>query len=100
MPKSLPSRPSLEQLKNQAKDLLKESKAGDPAALKRFTQHHPNASHTGKALQGEPSFSLSDAQLVIAREYGFASWPQLKDEVESILSETNDPIGLLKKAFM
>jgi len=29
-------------------------------------------------------FSLSDAQLVVAREYGFESWPKLKHHVESV----------------
>jgi ankyrin repeat protein len=42
---------------------------------------------------------LHDAQLVIAREYGFASWPKLKEHVESILLETDEPVELLKKAF-
>ncbi|HEU0040194.1 MAG TPA: ankyrin repeat domain-containing protein, partial [Verrucomicrobiae bacterium] len=50
-------------------------------------------------VKGEQSFRLHDAQLVIAREYGFASWPKLKEHIESILVETGDPLELLKKAF-
>lgn len=94
MSKSLPSRPNLEQLRNQAKDLLKSLKSGDPAGLQRFQENHPQPSKTAGA-----SFSLSDAQLVIAREHGFASWPRLKEHVESLRHETGDPIELLKQAF-
>jgi ankyrin repeat protein len=47
----------------------------------------------------EKSFHLHDAQLVIAREYGFATWPRLKEHVESVLLETGDPMELLKRAF-
>ena len=99
MPKSLPSRPNLEQLKKQAKDLLKETKAGLPAGIQRFIQHHPQAAQKGEAALHVASFSLSDAQLVVAREYGFASWAQLKEEVESLISQTDDSMALLKKAF-
>jgi len=97
MSKSLPSRPNLEQLKNQAKDLLKSCRNANADALARVRAQHPDCSnaagiHTAK-------LSLSDAQLVIAREYGFASWPRLKDHVESLLLETADPMELFKRAF-
>jgi len=96
---SLPSRPNLEQLKKRAKDLLKEAKAGVPAAIQRFVQHHPDVSQTGDPANRLASLALSDAQLVVARENGLASWPQLKEAVESILLESGDPMDLLKKAF-
>jgi hypothetical protein len=44
-------------------------------------------------------FSLSDAQLVLAREYGFESWPKLKQHVESLRLGPGDPMELFKKAF-
>jgi ankyrin repeat protein len=90
MSKSLPARPSLEQLKHQAKDLLKEFVARKPAAVDRIRSLHPDF--------GDP-FRLHDAQLVIAREYGFASWTRLKEHVETVLLKTVNPIELLKKAF-
>jgi len=65
-PRPLPERPNLRHLKDQAKDLLK---AGGAA-------------------------SLTGAQLQIAREYGFASWPKLKVHVESL-----EEIGRLKLAI-
>jgi len=55
-PRTLPERPNLRHLKDQAKDLLK---AGGAA-------------------------SLTDAQFKIARLYGFVSWPKLKAHVDSL----------------
>ena len=74
--RALPDRPSLEQLRKQAKSLLRDARAGDTAALRRLTsqQRDAHAEHV----------SLSDAQLALAREYGFASWPKLVHHVESI----------------
>jgi ankyrin repeat protein len=99
MLKSLPSRPNLEQLKKQAKDLLKAARASVPAALQRFVQHHPAAPQPGGTAAGFSAFTLSDAQLVVARELGFKSWPDLKEQVESMQFETEEPLELLKKAF-
>jgi len=94
MSKSLPARPSLEQLRHQAKDLRKQFLAGERAAVDRVRQFHPDCkeSHRGQ-------FRLHEAQFVLAREYGFASWAQLKEHVESILLETGEPLELLKQAF-
>ncbi len=44
MSRQLPAHPNLDQLKNQAKDLLKAVESADLAALKRFAAHHPQAS--------------------------------------------------------
>jgi ankyrin repeat protein len=94
MSKSLPTRPSLEQLRNQAKDLRKQCLAGDQTAIERIRRIHPNLSAAGG---GE--LRLHEAQLVIAREYGFASWTKLKEHVESVLLETGEPLELFKQAF-
>src|SRR5215475_13421451 len=99
MSKSLPSRPNLEQLKKQAKDLLKAHKSADSETLNRIQVNHPDYANTSKDKIRAAKFSLSDAQLVIAREYGFASWPKLKEHVESLLLETADPLELFKRAF-
>jgi hypothetical protein len=60
MSRTLPARANLDHLRKQAKDLLSE--------LQRRT----------------PGAKLADAQHVIARDYGFASWPKLKAHVESL----------------
>lgn len=98
MPKSLPSRPSLEQLRKQAKDLRQAQRSGNPAALQRIAEHHPTLTKASAPAIRDAKFALSDAQLVVAREHGFTSWPKLKEHVESILLETADPVELFKEA--
>jgi ankyrin repeat protein len=66
---------SLEQLRKQAKDLLRSQQAGDAAAAARVAAHHPRAA--------EP-LRLAGAQLVVAREHGFPSWPRLRAYVERV----------------
>lgn len=96
MSKSLPSQANLEQLKKQAKDLLKSHKGGDARALERFRASHPRYSNASESEICAAQLALSDAQLVIAREYGFASWLKLR---EHVLVESGDPHELLKQAF-
>ena len=89
--KQLPSTPSLEHLKSQAKQLLKGYKESSLDALQRIRSFFPNVARrlqahieksdaTDVEIQSA-AFGLQDAQLVIAREYGFASWTRLKKEV-------------------
>jgi len=88
----LPSNPNLDHLKYQAKDLLKEHSARLPQAAQRLREFHPRFSHAGfshadfsyanDAEIFNTSLSLSDAQLAIAREYGFPSWARLKRHIE------------------
>jgi len=99
MSKPLPARPDLEQLRKQAKDLLKSHKSGNPEALRRFQENHPDFSAAPLPAIQAAAVSLAEAQLVLAREHGFASWPKLKEHVESILLETRDPLELFKEAF-
>jgi Ankyrin repeats (3 copies)/Ankyrin repeat len=99
MSKSLPSLPNLEQLKKQAKDLLKAHNSADAETLERIRASHPDFSSASDDEIRSTTFSLSDAQLVIAREYGFANWPKLKEHVESLLLESAEPMELFHKAF-
>ncbi len=71
----MPATPNLNQLRRRAKELRDAARAGDPAALERI------AAHVDERPQGP--VSLSAAQMVLAREHGFASWPRLKAEVEA-----------------
>ena len=73
----LPEQPSLEQLRNQAKDLRRAVLAGSTAATAEVTARYPDA----QVPAGAP-LSLQTAQLVIARRYGFTSWTRLKRHVE------------------
>src|SRR5437870_1608687 len=77
----LPERANLEQLKKQAKSLLHDARAKDPAALERF-QALPALAQKSSAELGSFSLALHDAQSVIAREHGFKSWSELREHVE------------------
>ena len=77
-PPSLPPRPNLQQLKNQAKDLLKAYRAGQPAALVRFRESLPRLSAASDEHLTRLALSLRDAQRVVAMEYGFASWSHMQ----------------------
>ena len=64
----LPARPSLDHLRRQARDLLRAARAGDTTAA-------------GRIRAVADALTLTSAQLAVAREYGFASWTRLRDEV-------------------
>ena len=76
---ALPPRPSLDQLRRRAKELRDAARSGDPAALARITAHTP-AARPG-------TVTLAAAQLAIAREHGYPSWPQLVAEVQARTAE-------------
>ncbi len=97
--KELPSRPSLEQYKKQAKDLLHSSHLSEPEALERFRNHLPPTKPSQKREQSK--FSLTDAQLVIAREHGFQSWPKFTRAIELVRYQNSaDAQGDPVKAFI
>jgi hypothetical protein len=66
----LPERADIDQLRRRARELLRAAVAGEPEALARLS-----------AVSGRPT--LAAAQLAIAREHGFRSWPALRSEAAS-----------------
>ena len=82
MKKELPSHPNLEQLKNQAKTILRGHRAANPDTLKLIQEHHPRWLKSSEAAIQMAGFTLSDAQLVVANEYGFETWAKLKAHVQ------------------
>jgi hypothetical protein len=76
----LPARPDLDQLRRQARELHRAARGGDAGALRRL-----------RRVSG--TVALSAAQLAIARDYGFASWPRLKAEVEHRRAQAATPAG-------
>src|SRR2546430_17582573 len=72
---ALPPRPSLDQLRRQAKELRDAARSGDPVALGRVTVHTP--------ATADRAVTLAAAQLAIAREHGYPSWPRLAAEVQA-----------------
>lgn len=79
----IPLSPSLEQLKNQAKDFLKAYRSDDPQARRRAQASLSQPTRPTPAGSHRRGFQLSDALLIIAREHGFSSWPRLKAAVEA-----------------
>ncbi len=87
----LPAKPNLEQYRKQAKDLVKDWKAGSSDAVQRVKKYHPHADRLNS------SFALTDAQLTIAREHGFESWPKFSGHLEE-LARSNSPISKFELA--
>jgi ankyrin repeat protein len=71
----LPERPSLEQLRKQAKDLLREARAGDAIAVARLTT---------RPVARDRELNLAHALLILANDYGFPSWPKLVRHVNAV----------------
>lgn len=78
----LPTNPSLQHLKYQAKDLLKAQAARDAAAAQMLREFHPWMRELTDDEIFRANLRLSDAQLTIAREAGFPSWARLKRHIE------------------
>jgi ankyrin repeat protein len=79
----LPERPNLEQLKRQAKELLRSARLGDAGSLARF-RTLPAFADIEDAASLMATIALHDAQSVVARELGFASWKALFERVEEL----------------
>ena len=71
--------PDIDQLKRQARELLEAYRAQSPDAVLEVEAHHRTAT--------AETFALHDAQFVLARSYGFESWPKLKAAVEGVTTE-------------
>ena len=84
----LPPNPNLDKQRKLAKALARDYWRGDPDAIERVRALHPKP-------PAPDEFALSDAQLVMARGYGFSSWPQLKRKIDSL---TQSPAELFKAA--
>lgn len=96
--RELPARPNLEQYKKQAKELARDCRAGVDDALERVRRHHPRFEDIR-----ERRVSLSDAQLVIAREHAFESWPKFaahitKLNLERSVAQIDDPVAAFIRA--
>jgi len=84
---NLPARPDIDQLRHQARDLLRAARSGDPAAAARIAAV-------------ADSMTLATAQLALAREHGFASWPRLKAEVDARSSDLAEQVDAFLEASM
>jgi ankyrin repeat protein len=101
--KQLPARPSLEQYKKQAKDLLHSHRAAESDALHRIKRHHPTLHKLSLTEIASAHFTLADAQLILAREHGFESWPKFAAHLETqrlirTLADLPDPVAAFIEA--
>jgi ankyrin repeat protein len=94
----LPVSASLEQLRNQAKSLVKSIRNGDSAAAERVHTHLPRTRTLSIEQILKASLTLTEAQLIIAREHGFPSWPRLKAHVETLSPAQQDIIAVFRTA--
>jgi len=104
--RKLSARPRLEQYREQAKDLIKAFKSGDPDATRWIRRYHPR-------LPGRPDtndrnnvtdseirsakLSFADAQFVIAREHQFESWPKFAKHIKA-LNQNESPVAQFEGA--
>lgn len=85
----LPVYPDLDQLKHQAKDLLRALHAGEPGAIAELREFHPD--------KIDPSLAkLADAQLVLARSYEASSWTRLVQAVQLVHAIWDDDIETVR----
>jgi Ankyrin repeats (3 copies) len=90
--KPLPSNPDINHLRHQAKDLLKGLASRSAETAQRIREFHPRFEKASDNDIFSAPFRLADAQLTIARERGFASWPRLKSRIEK--PTTSDRLDL------
>ncbi|HVV72023.1 MAG TPA: ankyrin repeat domain-containing protein [Verrucomicrobiae bacterium] len=79
--RGLPERPHLDVPKRESRALLDHCRNGEPDSLERIRRRHPKFKDVADDKAIASSFKLSDAQLVIAREYGFSNWTALKQRI-------------------
>src|SRR4051812_49338703 len=84
MTRTLTTRPNLDHFRGQAKTLLAALRSGDSDAARAFIEHLPNARGLSLAKVRAAELRLADAQSVVARRSGFASWPALVRHVEQL----------------
>lgn len=92
--RGLPSSPHLDVPKREARALLKDWRAGNADAIERVTRRHPRFKDADRSIASSAKFLLNDAQLVVAREYGFSTWTELKERIDG-----NTVAALLQEAI-
>jgi ankyrin repeat protein len=96
--REVPARPNLGQYKKQAKELARQCEQRVLDAIARMRRHHPKFHKLPEGEAASAKVSLTDAQLVMAREHGFESWPKFARHVEMIrmiesVESLTDPVA-------
>ena len=96
-PCGLPGNANLKQLKNGAKSFQRAVRAGDAGAAEVVREFHPRLGHAQPGSPELATFKLADAQLVVARSFGFPSRARMKPYIELTKrysrSPADQPIG-------
>jgi ankyrin repeat protein len=87
----LPANPCLEQLRKQAKEIRDLVRTGRKDAIKMARELHPRWTNASLATTEWAGFTLADAQLVVARSYGFPSWRRLHEHVDMVVRYSRSP---------
>lgn len=102
--RKLPVRPNLDQLKNQAKELLRAIRRGDPEAIEEFKAFHPRFGSRASAhssIEQAPAkgadIKLADVQLALARSYEAPNWPRLVQCCKLIDAIWHDDVDAVRK---
>jgi ketosteroid isomerase-like protein len=90
-PRGLPGNANLEQLKKGAKSFQRAVRAGDAGAAEVVREFHPRLSDAQPGSPALNGFTRTDAQLVIARQFGILSWPKLKAHLELVARYARSP---------
>jgi hypothetical protein len=90
----LPVRPNLDQLKHQAKDLLRAIQRGDADAIEEFKTFHPKGELLTEAAD---EIKLADAQLALARSYQAPSWQRLVQACKLIDAIWRDDVEAVRR---
>jgi ankyrin repeat protein len=90
-PRGLPGNANLEQLKKGAKSFQRAVRAGDGGAATVVREFHPRMSDAQPGSPELARFTRADAQLVIARQFAFQSWPKLKAHLDLVARYTRSP---------
>ena len=85
MPRSLPSQRTLEDIRKEARGLLHDLRRWDAAALRR--------QYSLDCEAGKFPARLTDAQYIVAREYGYRSWQKLEQRLEANLQEISKNVA-------
>lgn len=97
MTSSLPSKPSIEHLRKQAKNVLGAQRAGDAAGAGPLRNLRPFAAASDTELLAA-HVTLHEAQAAVAMEYGFANWQRLRDHVRGQRSDAEASLEAVRLA--
>ncbi len=88
----LPENPSLEHLKSQAKLVRDLIRSGDDGALSMVDEFHPRRDAASMTEADRVGFKTADAQLIVARMYGLASWARLRAHLGIVSASSFTPL--------